>query len=67
MRAKTDRRLMRQPKASPALTAMATASRLSTGRAPGKPRQTGHVLELGGAPNRVSHPQKILLWVTSCA
>src|ERR1035437_1287709 len=45
--------------ASAALTAITTASRFSTGRAPGSPRQTGQVLVLGGAPNLVVQPQKI--------
>src|SRR5437867_12230160 len=46
---------------------MVTAALLSTGSAPGRPRQTGQVFELGGAPNRVLQPQKSLLLVRSCA
>src|SRR5436190_6155541 len=60
-----DLRLTTEFKASEALTAMATASRFRTGSAPGKPRHTGQVLELGGAPNFVEQPQKILERVRS--
>src|ERR1017187_4417144 len=56
---------MPQLRASAALTARSTASRLSTGSAPGKPRQTGHTLALGGAPKLVGQPQKILVAVAS--
>src|SRR5438270_6019987 len=58
--------LMRQFSAIAASTAYSTAFLLSTGSAPGKPRQTGQTLVLGGAPNWVEQPQKILLWVSSC-
>src|ERR1051325_7210039 len=58
---------MRQLSAMPALTANSTARRLSTGSAPGIPRQTGQTLVLGGAPNPVGQPQKILVAVASCA
>src|SRR5262249_24671126 len=61
----TDFRLTVQLSASEAFTAIATASRFKTGRAPGSPRQTGQVFELGGAPNLVEQPQKILVWVRS--
>ena len=56
---------MRQFSASAAFTAIATASRFSTGSAPGRPRQTGQVLVFGGAPNLVEQPQKILERVRS--
>src|SRR5580704_10161552 len=57
--------LMRQPSAMAASTAKSTALRFSTGRAPGRPRQTGQTLVLGGAPKRVEHEQKILPTVKS--
>src|SRR5438876_3629615 len=58
--------LMRQFSAIAASTAYSTAFLLSTGSAPGKPRQTGQTLVLGDAPNWVEQPQKILAWVSSC-
>src|ERR1035438_7330793 len=45
--------------------ANSTASRLSTGSAPGRPRQTGQTLVLGDAPKLVGQPQKILVAVAS--
>src|SRR5579864_8789346 len=57
--------LMRQPSAIAARTAKSTALRFSTGRAPGRPRQTGQTLVFGGSPKRVEHEQKILLTVKS--
>src|SRR5438552_15242418 len=59
--------LMVHASAMAALTAIITASRFKTGRAPGNPKQTGHVLVFGGAPNCVEQEQKILDWVSSCA
>jgi hypothetical protein len=53
--------------ASAAFVAMTAASRLKTGNAPGKPRQTGQVFVLGGDPNAVEQEQKILVLVKSCA
>jgi hypothetical protein len=38
--------------------ASVTAWRLVTGNVPGKPRQTGHVAELAGAPTMTGHEQK---------
>jgi hypothetical protein len=38
---------------------------LSTGRAPGIPRQTGQTCEFGAAPKRVEHEQKIFVAVRS--
>ena len=48
-----------------ASTANSTARLLSTGSAPGSPRQTGHTFVLGGAPNCVEQPQKILVCVSN--
>ena len=47
--------------------AKSTACRLSTGSAPGRPRQTGQTCEFGGAPKAVLQPQKILVRVRSWA
>src|SRR5258707_1251038 len=44
-----------------------TARQFKTGSAPGRPRQTGQVFELGWSPKRVEQPQKILDSVLSCA
>ena len=38
---------------------------LTTGSAPGRPRQTGQVWVFGSAPNAVAQPQNILLAVPS--
>ena len=46
-------------------TAASTADALTTGSAPGRPRQVGQVWELGGAPNSVGQPQNILVAVES--
>src|SRR6266581_5031387 len=56
---------MLQFRARPLLIASSTASRLNTGRAPGRPRHTGQTLVFGGAPKLVGQPQKILLAVAS--
>src|SRR4051812_48658162 len=56
-----------QPKALPALMAISTAARLSEGRAPGSPRQTGQTWVLGGAPKCVGQGQKIFVRVRSSA
>src|SRR5271157_2468162 len=61
-----DTSLMRHSKAIAARTANSTALRLSTGRAPGSPRHTGHTLVFGGSPKRVEHEQKIFDAVNSC-
>ena len=42
-----------------------TAWRLSTGKAPGRPRQTGQTLVLGASPKRLRQAQKILVCVRS--
>ncbi len=44
--------------------ASSTARRLSTGSAPGYPRQTGQTFVFGGAPNAVAQPQKIFVCVS---
>src|SRR5262245_27455346 len=41
------------------------ASALVTGSAPGRPRQTGQVCVLGGAPNSSGQPQNIFVLVWS--
>src|SRR5882757_6010119 len=46
---------------------MRTASALSTGREPGRPRQTGQTFELGRAPNEVEQAQNALVLVRSWA
>jgi len=56
---------MVQFRARAAFTAISTASRFSTGSAPGKPRQTGQTLVLGGAPKLVGQAQNSLLRVAS--
>jgi hypothetical protein len=50
---------MRQSVARPVLMAYSTTLRLSTGSAPGSPRQTGQVWLLGALPKAVEQPQKI--------
>ena len=50
-----------------AFAAKSTARRFRTGRAPGKPRQTGQTLVFGACPNRVLQPQKIFVSVRSRA
>src|SRR6266567_4058228 len=56
---------MEQLVARPALMAYSTTFSFSTGRAPGKPKQTGQVCELGWEPKRVEQPQNILVLVVS--
>jgi len=50
---------------SPIRIADSTALTLTTGRAPGRPRQTGQVWVLGAAPNSVGQPQNIFVAVLS--
>src|ERR1035441_9269917 len=45
--------------------ASSTAAPLSTGSAPGRPRQTGQTLLFGCAPKLVGQPQKIFVAVAS--
>ena len=49
----------------PAWMASSTAWRLSTGRAPGRPRHTGQTLVFGGAPKLVGQPQNIFVRVAN--
>src|SRR5271154_5349340 len=49
-----------------ASTANSTARLLSTGSAPGSPRQTGQMLVFGGAPNFAEQLQKAFVRVSSC-
>src|SRR5579863_6220832 len=48
-----------------ASVANSTTFLFNTGSAPGMPRQTGHTLLFGAAPNRVEHEQKILVAVSN--
>src|SRR5690606_37654413 len=50
-----------------AAMAASTAAAFSTGRAPGRPRHTGHVWVFGRAPKAVLQPQKIFVRVDNCA
>lgn len=56
---------MQQFNAIAARTANSTAFAFKTGSAPGSPRHTGHTFVFGGSPNRVKHPQKIFVAVSS--
>ena len=67
MRAKPARAETDAPSASATAVAASTTAPLSTGSAPGMPRQTGHVREFGAPPAAFRHPQKILVRVVSCA
>src|ERR1039457_1021276 len=61
-----DRSRTWQLRASEASAANSTALALSTGSAPGRPRQTGQTLVLGAEPKWLAHPQKALVAVSSC-
>src|SRR5262245_18831423 len=67
MRAKIDVLLIFKPRARAARAPSSSALRLSTGNAPGNPRQVGHVFAFGSSPKRVAQPQKIFDSVLSCA
>src|SRR6202789_3217073 len=54
-----------QPMAFAASTANSTACFLSTGSAPGRPRQTGQTWVLGSPPYSLMQPQKALERVSS--
>src|SRR5690349_11424632 len=56
-----------QPSASAARTASSIARWLPTGRAPGKPRQTGHTFWFGREPTSTEHPQNSFVLVSSWA
>src|SRR4029453_7761445 len=58
---------MCRPSASAARIPSSTARQFNTGKAPGRPRQTGHVFAFGSSPKRVEHPQKIFDSVLSWA
>src|SRR5579863_3277110 len=51
--------------ANAAWMAISNARAFKTGSAPGCPRHTGQTFVLGGAPNPVAQPQKILVRVLS--
>jgi hypothetical protein len=51
--------------ARPIVSPYWTACALSTGSAPGSPRQVGHVRVLGGSPKPTSQPQNIFVRVES--
>src|SRR5689334_4411166 len=57
---------MSHPSASPIIKAKWTARPLTTGRAPGSARHTGHVWVLGASPKESSQPQNIFVRVFSC-
>src|SRR5579875_2804227 len=56
---------MSQSNASPIITPNCTARWLTTGSAPGRPRQVGQVWVLGGSPKETSQPQNIFVRVLS--
>src|ERR1700748_1521525 len=49
-----------------AITANSTARWLSTGSAPGNPRQVAQTCVLGSPPNLFAQPQKAFVFVNSC-
>ena len=65
MRANRHHVAISQFSASPIRIADSTAMPLTTGSAPGSPRQTGQTWVLGSAPNPVAQPQNILVAVLS--
>jgi hypothetical protein len=65
LRANLHHGAIEQFNASPIRMADSTATRLSTGSAPGNPRQVGQTWVLGGAPNTVAQPQNIFVAVDS--
>src|SRR6478735_12852510 len=56
---------MSQLSASPMRIADSTALALTTGIAPGRPRQVGQTWELGSPPKTAGQPQNILVLVLS--
>src|SRR6516165_701458 len=56
-----------QSSISPVSRVKRRASSFITGKAPGKPRQTGQVCEFGSAPNSTRQVQNIFDRVFSCA
>ena len=67
LRAKRQAGLTRQPNASAVRIASSIAFLFTTGSTPGIPWHTGHVCELGAAPNVVGQPQNIFERVRSWA
>ena len=65
MRWKIERGASSQPSASPIISPKWIARALTTGSAPGRPRQTGQVCVFGGSPNDSSQPQNIFVAVAS--
>src|SRR5512134_3088978 len=57
----------RAPTARPKRMAFSTAPLLSTGSTPGSAMSTAEACVFGAAPNAVDAPEKILLFVSSCA
>ena len=51
--------------ARPKVSAIRSASRLSTGRVPGRPKSMAHASVFGSAPNAVPAPEKIFERVAS--
>ncbi len=49
--------------AIPSFTPYSTTFSLSTGSAPGSPKQTGQTFVLGTLTSSVEHPQKIFVFV----
>ena len=54
-----------QLSSSPVRAVRRSASSLATGSTPGRPRQTGQTLVLGGAPNSLAQPHHIFDFVLS--
>jgi hypothetical protein len=65
LRAKRENGAIEQLSAKPILIVDSIAFSLTTGKAPGKAKQTGHVCVFGSAPNTVLHPQNIFELVLS--
>jgi hypothetical protein len=65
LRWKIDRGAISQLNARPIVRPYWTAWALSTGSAPGRPRQVGQVRVLGGSPKPTSQPQNIFVRVES--
>ena len=65
MRANRHQDAIEQFSASPILIVYSIAAALTTGSAPGRPRQTGQVWVFGSAPKSVAQPQNIFDLVPS--
>ena len=66
MRWKIDRGASSQPSAIPIIRPLWIDSALTTGSAPGRPRQTSQVRVFGSSPKLSSQPQNIFVRVESC-